>query len=311
MLNRFSIAIIAILVVPQATRADGFKLMLEDNKIVGKNTEGTTPDYLFGHNFDLTNNVDGTYESSHGSVDANDAGSGFHFPAGGPNDSFVYNIQGLWTYGGGVATPASPGMILDILKASNGAPLAQIDGPIATPQSFSIAATSSHELIWSVSQSSTADVWGLVYTISGSSVASGLPFEESEPLVTVQWTANFQGDTNAAMQAINAAAVAADPLFGDYNGNEVVDAADYTVWRDAVTAASATLLNDPTPGTVDESDFLYWRDHYGESLGSPSSAGASPSPIAVPEPASAWLGAIAAVFMLACGTRQKLSDRRR
>jgi GH35 family endo-1,4-beta-xylanase len=74
-------------------------------------------------------------------------------------------------------------------------------------------------------------------------------------------------------------------VLGDYNGNGVVDAADYTAWRDALTAGSSSLLNDPTPGTVDESDFSYWRAHFGETAGSGAGANAA----AVPEPASAAL----------------------
>ena len=63
-------------------------------------------------------------------------------------------------------------------------------------------------------------------------------------------------------------AVVADGLLGDYNGNGVIDAADYTVWRDAVGAGATTLTNDPTPGTVDGNDYLYWKTHFGEPLGS-------------------------------------------
>ena len=55
-------------------------------------------------------------------------------------------------------------------------------------------------------------------------------------------------------------------LAGDYNGNDQIDAADYTAWRDAMTAGATDLLNDPTPGTVDETDFAYWREHFGDSL---------------------------------------------
>jgi hypothetical protein len=79
-------------------------------------------------------------------------------------------------------------------------------------------------------------------------------------------------------------------LVGDYNGDDAIDAADYTVWRDAMTAGAATLLNDPTPGAVDETDFDYWRTHFGETQGGGSSAHLTPgeSPGAVPEPAS-WL----------------------
>ena len=70
-------------------------------------------------------------------------------------------------------------------------------------------------------------------------------------------------------------------LTGDYNNNDTLDAADYTVWRDAMTAGATELPNDPTPGTVDESDFLYWRAHFGETLSSGAGSAA-----AVPEPSA-------------------------
>jgi T5SS/PEP-CTERM-associated repeat protein len=76
-------------------------------------------------------------------------------------------------------------------------------------------------------------------------------------------------------------------LVGDYNNNGAIDAADYTLWRDALTAGSF-LLNDPTPESVDETDFDYWRAHFGETLGSGSGAGAA----AVPEP-----GTLATLFV--------------
>ena len=74
-------------------------------------------------------------------------------------------------------------------------------------------------------------------------------------------------------------------LLGDYNGNDEVDAADYTVWRDALDAGATELLNDPTPGVVNESDFTFWREHFGESLGS----GAASLSATVPEPSSLLL----------------------
>jgi hypothetical protein len=79
-------------------------------------------------------------------------------------------------------------------------------------------------------------------------------------------------------------------LPGDYNGNSVIDAADYTAWRDALTAGATELLNDSTPGVIDESDFTYWRSHFGETFG--SGAGAAVSS-AVPEPATTSLLAVA------------------
>jgi hypothetical protein len=81
-------------------------------------------------------------------------------------------------------------------------------------------------------------------------------------------------------------------LAGDYNDNGIVDAADYTAWRDAL-AAAASLANDLTPSTVDESDFAYWRDHFGESMNSGAGTGASLA--AVPEPSSGGMIALGAV----------------
>lgn len=97
-------------------RADGFKLRLEGEKILAKNNVGVSTDNLFGHALDVINNVDGTFESSHGSIDANDAGSGFNFPGGSGNDSFTYEVLGLWTYDGNGAISAPDNAALQILK---------------------------------------------------------------------------------------------------------------------------------------------------------------------------------------------------
>jgi rhamnogalacturonan endolyase len=70
-------------------------------------------------------------------------------------------------------------------------------------------------------------------------------------------------------------------LAGDYNNNGQVDAADYSVWRDAVAAGLDTLTNrDPSKmngeDLVGESDFLFWRDHFGEVLGGSGQAAYAP-----------------------------------
>ena len=49
---------------------------------------------------------------------------------------------------------------------------------------------------------------------------------------------------------------------GDYNGNGVVDAADYTIWRDHL-GQSVTLPNDSTPGTVTAADYDVWKANFG------------------------------------------------
>jgi hypothetical protein len=66
------------------------------------------------------------------------------------------------------------------------------------------------------------------------------------------------------------------PLWGDYNQNGAVDAADYSLWRQSL-ASGTSLPNDDTPG-VGADDFTRWRTHFGQTV-SASLAG-----INVPEP---------------------------
>jgi PEP-CTERM motif len=124
-------------------------------------------------------------------------------------------------------------------------------------------------------------------------------------------TYGIQAEEDALWPAINSfVSFSAASLPGDYNDNGVIDAADYAVWRDALENGG-TLVNDPTPSSVDESDFLYWRDHFGQSLGGGagsarrggSSTAASPSQAAVPEPNT--------LAMLCVGSILGLAARRR
>ena len=74
------------------------------------------------------------------------------------------------------------------------------------------------------------------------------------------------------------------PLSGDFNGDGVVDAADYTVWRDNLGGDEATLggVGDGS-GTVDQGDYDLWAANFGSAAATASS---------VPEPATALLGVI-------------------
>lgn len=68
-------------------------------------------------------------------------------------------------------------------------------------------------------------------------------------------------------------------LNGDFNGDNVIDAGDYTAWRDAVGVSPNPLVNDPTPASVDPDDFEYWKSHFGQSVG-----GGAIAASALPEP---------------------------
>ncbi len=52
-------------------------------------------------------------------------------------------------------------------------------------------------------------------------------------------------------------------LQGDYNRDGAVDAADYTVWRDAVGGAGGLAADGTRNGIVDQEDYLLWRSNFG------------------------------------------------
>ncbi|MEN1678083.1 MAG: PEP-CTERM sorting domain-containing protein [Planctomycetota bacterium] len=93
------------------------------------------------------------------------------------------------------------------------------------------------------------------------------------------------------------------PNPGDFNGDGIVDAADYTVWRDSLGTGDSLLGNgDETgasAGVVDVADFLLWKSFYGTSY-APAMAPLGSGGVAnVPEPATALsvllAGVVAAV----------------
>jgi hypothetical protein len=67
---------------------------------------------------------------------------------------------------------------------------------------------------------------------------------------------------------------------GDYNGNDVVDAADYTLFRDNLGSDSSVLQNNDIPGTITSDHYDQWKDRFGNS------ATASRAGTPIPEPMS-------------------------
>lgn len=98
-------------------------------------------------------------------------------------------------------------------------------------------------------------------------------------------------------------------LVGDYNGNNILDAADYSVWRDAITTGSPLENDSNGNGIADAGDFDYWRAHFGETLG--SGAGSGSSAAAVPEPTVWILSGLALAGLLPLRRRQSPSTKRR
>lgn len=75
-------------------------------------------------------------------------------------------------------------------------------------------------------------------------------------------------------------------LRGDYNYDGIVNAADYTVWRD--TLGSQQILADGADGsgngTIDSADYSMWRSRFGQFVASSSSTAT-----AIPEPSTLTL----------------------
>jgi hypothetical protein len=86
---------------------------------------------------------------------------------------------------------------------------------------------------------------------------------------------------------------ATTPLkIGDYNQNGIVDAADYTVWRDHLGQSFALANRDPgNSGAINASDYTSWKSHFGNSGSGASISGA------VPEPSSMGLAILATILL--------------
>jgi hypothetical protein len=90
-------------------------------------------------------------------------------------------------------------------------------------------------------------------------------------------------------------------LSGDFNNDGLVDAADYTVWRDNLGAADESgINNNGDGGGVTESDYQVWRTNFGNSSGAGALAAAAAS---VPEPASVVVS-LAAIVTIGCFSRR-------
>lgn len=92
---------------------------------------------------------------------------------------------------------------------------------------------------------------------------------------------------------------------GDYSGNGVVDAADYTIWRDRL-GQNFQLTNEVagvTPGLVTQEDYGAWKMRFGNAVG----GGAIDGGASIPEPSTA---AICIFALLASGLSRPVNSAR-
>ncbi len=106
-----------------------------------------------------------------------------------------------------------------------------------------------------------------------------------------KWDFGFAIDrTWSALRLTQVAPISLPPVAGDYNGNRVVDAADYVVWRNTLGQTGDNLAADGfEDGMIDEFDYFIWQENFGHTSGSGSSTGSLGSLDTVPEPATMLL----------------------
>jgi hypothetical protein len=91
-------------------------------------------------------------------------------------------------------------------------------------------------------------------------------------------------------------------VVGDYNGNGVVDAADYVVWRSHLGQSFALPNRDPANiGVIGTADYSSWRNHFGSTGG----GGAALASL-VPEPSGILLGLIGQSMLVCVAGRRRL-----
>jgi PEP-CTERM motif len=133
---------------------------------------------------------------------------------------------------------------------------------------------------------------------------------------SVAWgpTVNNGGGTFSATlyamssnQGIQAFTFALSPtvtaVAGDYNGNGVVDAADYVLWRNTLgqSVTAGTGADGIADGTITQADYDFWRAHFGNTSGSGSGALTSNS---VPEPTTVAICLLGFTALAAVGRRR-------
>ncbi|HEY3393854.1 MAG TPA: dockerin type I domain-containing protein [Lacipirellulaceae bacterium] len=96
---------------------------------------------------------------------------------------------------------------------------------------------------------------------------------------------------------------------GDYNGNGVVDAADYVIWRKTLNQTvpePGDGADGDRSGIIDQGDYDFWRMQFGEVVPLPVSG--SGHIAAVPEPATSGLLLFATLLALGRWPRKRFLD---
>ena len=127
----------------------------------------------------------------------------------------------------------------------------------------------------------------------------------SQIVFTAQYTRLIDGlpvNSRGIFIADPSPSPAVNELPGDYNGDDVVDAADYVTWRDNL-GQSVVLPNDSSSGLVTQEDHEVWRANFGQSHATGNSLSAATQPDAIPEPATLFILSTGCVLLFATAKR--------
>jgi hypothetical protein len=167
---------------------------------------------------------------------------------------YVYPRPGIVAYYGSTTN------FLGTEFAIDGVPVDQL--AVGTPFTLSVLNVTLSGLL--------ADGQVFSFFLESNSYRFGLPF-------------NFLDDARVTLTLVHP---------GDYNDDEIVDSADYVVWRTNVVSVHPSLAADGNfDGVVDQADLNVWRANFGRSYA--AAIGATQ----VPEPSSAWLLAVGIIVV--------------
>jgi hypothetical protein len=111
----------------------------------------------------------------------------------------------------------------------------------------------------------------------------------------------FEGEATSRVGVVVYEPIVA--VAGDYNGNGIVDAADYTIWRNTLGSTSDLRANGDNTGAsmnvIDQADYSFWKSRFGNTSGSGSGAGAV-AVGAVPEPSASTFVVLVLVGLSIC-----------
>jgi hypothetical protein len=246
---------------------------------------GTT---LFAPNFVNVSSV-GMLSSADASIGAQVGSSGVVRIAGSAFGLFSgWDVSGSMAIGGTVGGPGGTGR-LDIAtgnQVSIGGALKLWDGGVLSLHENGIlevtgAANLRGSLEFLLTQSANPQLNDTYQVLTAGSVAGVFTSTILPPLDPgLSWSVQYAA-TSVSLRVVQG-------LSGDYNGNGIVDAADYVVWR-----------KDPTRT---QAKYDLWRTRFGQTAGSGSSI---MSNAAVPEPSALLTIVLAA--MGACTHRRRVA----